>query len=39
MFDAPDQLPLGGRLVVSAEMVKDRLADVIEDQDLSRYIL
>ena len=39
MFDAPDQLPPDGRLTVTAEMVKERLADVIEDQDLSRYIL
>jgi len=36
-FDAPD---LGGKeLVVDAEYVRLRLADVTRDQDLSRYIL
>jgi ATP-dependent HslUV protease ATP-binding subunit HslU len=39
MFDAPDQLPPDGRLTVTADMVRERLKDVIEDQDLSRYIL
>ena len=36
-FDAPD---LGGKeLVIDAEYVRVRLADVTRDQDLSRYIL
>jgi ATP-dependent HslUV protease ATP-binding subunit HslU len=39
MFDAPDRLPPDGRMTVTADLVRERLADVIEDQDLSRYIL
>jgi ATP-dependent HslUV protease ATP-binding subunit HslU len=36
-FDAPE---LGGReIVVDAAMVRDRLAAILEDQDLSRFIL
>jgi ATP-dependent HslUV protease ATP-binding subunit HslU len=36
-FDAPD---LGGRTItITATYVKERLADLVKDQDLSRYIL
>ncbi|MGH8058576.1 MAG: ATP-dependent protease ATPase subunit HslU [Candidatus Entotheonellia bacterium] len=36
-FDAPD---LGGqRLVIDAEYVREKLADIVKDEDLSRYIL
>ncbi|HCU24498.1 MAG TPA: HslU--HslV peptidase ATPase subunit, partial [Deltaproteobacteria bacterium] len=36
-FEAPDRR--GQRLVVDAAYVRERLADVVKDQDLSRYIL
>jgi ATP-dependent HslUV protease ATP-binding subunit HslU len=36
MFDAPNKRK---SIKVTAKMVKDRLADIIEDEDLSRYIL
>jgi ATP-dependent HslUV protease ATP-binding subunit HslU len=36
-FDAPD-MP-GKELTIDAEYVRQRLADVVRDQDLSRYIL
>jgi len=36
-FDAPD-LP-ARRIEIDAEMVKKKLADLVEDQDLSQYIL
>jgi len=39
MFDLPDELPEGGAVVITRDMVRDKLADLIEDQDLSRYIL
>ena len=39
MFDVPDELPEGGTVVITRDMVRDKLADLIEDQDLSRYIL
>ena len=36
-FTAPD---LGDRsLTITADYVRERLADLIEDEDLSRYIL
>ncbi|MBI3327660.1 MAG: ATP-dependent protease ATPase subunit HslU, partial [Nitrospinae bacterium] len=36
-FDAPD---LGGqRLVIDAQYVREKLADIVKDEDLSRYIL
>jgi ATP-dependent HslUV protease ATP-binding subunit HslU len=36
-FDAPDMS--GQELVVDAEYVNAHLADVVKDEDLSRYIL
>jgi ATP-dependent HslUV protease ATP-binding subunit HslU len=39
MFEAPDQLPEGQRLQITCELVKERLVELIEDEDLSRYIL
>ena len=36
-FDAPDMT--GQELVIDAEYVNARLADVVKDEDLSRYIL
>ena len=36
-FDAPDQTQ--GEVVVDAQYVRSKLADVVADQDLSRYIL
>ena len=36
-FDAPE---LGGQeIVIDAAMVRERLAAILEDQDLSRFIL
>jgi ATP-dependent HslUV protease ATP-binding subunit HslU len=39
MFDAPDELPEGRQLRITRDMVSERLAELIEDEDLSRYIL
>ncbi len=36
-FDAPDMSQ--GEIVVDAQYVRERLADIVEDEDLSRYIL
>ena len=35
-YDAPER---GGSIVVDAEYVEERLADIVKDQDLSQYIL
>jgi ATP-dependent HslUV protease ATP-binding subunit HslU len=39
MFDLPDVVPEQGRLLITAELVQKRLADIVGDQDLSRFIL
>ena len=36
-FNAPDQA--GDRITIDAKYVRDRLADVVKDEDLSRFIL
>jgi len=36
-FEAADQA--GGKVTVNAQYVDARLKDLVEDQDLSRYIL
>jgi ATP-dependent HslUV protease ATP-binding subunit HslU len=36
-FDAPDLIEK--HVVIDAQYVKDRLSDIVEDEDLSRYIL
>ena len=36
-FDAPDLTEK--QVVIDAQYVKDRLSDIVEDEDLSRYIL
>ncbi len=36
-FEAPDKS--GQKVVIDREYVKDQIDDVIEDRDLSRYIL
>lgn len=37
LFDAPDIAPK--EITVTSKMVKEKLADIIKDEDLSRYIL
>ncbi len=36
-FDAPDMK--GQKLIIDAEYVQEKLNDIIEDEDLTRYIL
>ena len=36
-FDAPDKK--GAQITVNADYVRETLADIVKDQDLSRYIL
>ena len=36
-FDAPDNA--GQELTIDADFVQDRLAELVRDEDLSRYIL
>ena len=40
-FEAPDMVVPGSlrEIVVDAKYVRDRLSDIIKDEDLSKYIL
>lgn len=38
LFDVPDKRP-DARLVIDGELVRDKLQDVVENRDLSQYIL
>jgi ATP-dependent HslUV protease ATP-binding subunit HslU len=39
LFNVPDQIPEGGKIVVDAEMVEKRLSGIVQNRDLSQYIL
>ena len=39
LFDIPDRIGPNAQVVIDAQIVEDRLADLIKDKDLSQYIL
>lgn len=39
LFDVPDKIPAQSSITIDAAMVKDRLAGLIKNKDLSEYIL
>ncbi len=39
MFDVPDTIPPNSKLVVTSDMVKERLSNLLKNRDLSQYIL
>lgn len=39
MFDVPDTIPSNSKLVVTSNMVKERLSNLLKNRDLSQYIL
>jgi ATP-dependent protease HslVU (ClpYQ) ATPase subunit len=39
LYEVPDQIPANSKLSVNADWVSERLKDIIEDKDLSQYIL
>jgi ATP-dependent HslUV protease ATP-binding subunit HslU len=39
LFNVPDRIPEGGKIVVDAEMVEKRLSGIVQNRDLSQYIL
>ncbi|PZR38131.1 MAG: HslU--HslV peptidase ATPase subunit [Azospira oryzae] len=39
LFDIPDKIPANSALVVTQEMVKERLSGLVKNRDLSEYIL
>ncbi len=39
LFDVPDKIGENAKIVITAEMVNDKLKDLVKDKDLSQYIL
>jgi len=39
MFDVPDKIPANSSLTVTKEMVMEKLGKLVQDKDLSEYIL
>jgi ATP-dependent HslUV protease ATP-binding subunit HslU len=39
LFDVPDKLPAGTHLIVTPQLVEERLRDMVKNRDLSQYIL
>lgn len=39
LFDVPDKIGANAKIVVTKEMVEDRLKDLVKNRDLSQYIL
>ncbi len=39
LFDVPDKIGANARIVVTREMVNERLSDMVRNRDLSQYIL
>ncbi|GAA4315231.1 ATP-dependent protease ATPase subunit HslU [Nibribacter koreensis] len=39
LYDVPDTIPANARLLVTPELVEERLRDMVKNRDLSQYIL
>lgn len=39
LFDIPDKIPANAKIAITKELVTERLADLVEDKDLSGFIL
>lgn len=39
LFDVPDKIGANARIVINAQMVKERLGNLVKNRDLSEYIL
>ncbi len=39
LFDVPDEIGPNAKILVTREMVKERLSELVKDKDLSQYIL
>jgi ATP-dependent HslUV protease ATP-binding subunit HslU len=39
MFDVPDIIGANAHIIVNKEMVKDKLAGLVKNRDLSQFIL
>ena len=39
LFDVPDKIGANAHIAITAEMVTERLSDMVKNRDLSQYIL
>ena len=39
LFDVPDKISANARIMINATMVKEKLAGLLKNKDLSEYIL
>jgi ATP-dependent HslUV protease ATP-binding subunit HslU len=39
LFDVPDKIPANAKVSINANMVKEKLSDLVKNKDLSEYIL
>ncbi len=39
LFDVPDKIQANSKIAITKEMVKERLSDLVQDKDLSQFIL
>ena len=39
LFDVPDTISANAKISITREMVKEKLTDLVENKDLSQYIL
>ena len=39
LFDVPDKIGPNAKILITKELVKERLADMVKNRDLSQYIL
>jgi ATP-dependent HslUV protease ATP-binding subunit HslU len=39
LFDVPDKIGPNARLLITADMVRERMAGLVKNKDLSEYIL
>ena len=39
LFDVPDEIPQNAKISITAEMVKEQLADLVQNKNLSEFIL
>ncbi|MBA9075575.1 ATP-dependent HslUV protease ATP-binding subunit HslU [Rufibacter quisquiliarum] len=39
LFEVPDTIPVNAKLMITPEMVEERLRDMVKNRDLSQYIL
>jgi ATP-dependent HslUV protease ATP-binding subunit HslU len=39
LFDVPDKIQAGSKLIIDAKLVKEKLNDLVKNKDLSEFIL